>query len=258
MARVKMRRNDRGELEVERFSPIRRLEHWFVAVVFVTLVVTGFPQKFDTSDLGHWILGVFGGLETARFIHRVAGLVFGAHALVHIGAFVIGALTGKMRMTMVPIPQDARDAKQMLRYYLGRRKDLPELPKFDYRQKFEYMGMVLGGLVMITSGLVLMYPLVVLNLLPGALIPVAKVAHSSEALLALSVLIVWHVYGVSLSPDIFPIDKTMFSGFQSVEHLKRHHAREYKELFPSGLPDEPAETSAPRTSAPPPPPAEPR
>lgn len=238
MIHVKMRRNRDGVLEVERFSAVRRVEHWFAAVTFIMLIVTGFPQMFDHWELGHWILGTMGGLENARWLHRVFGLLFCGHAVLHLGAFVVGTVSGRMRMTMAPTPQDARDAWQMLLYFIGMRKTRPDLPKFDYRQKFEYMGMVLGGLVMVSSGLVLMYPLFVVQWLPGAVIPIAQVMHSSEAMLAFTVLVVWHVYGASLNPEVFPIDKTMFTGYMDVHHLEKLHGREFKTLFPDGLPED--------------------
>jgi formate dehydrogenase subunit gamma len=228
---VRVKKAPDGKLLVERFSPIRRFEHWTVAIGFIVLVVTGFPQKFDSSALGHWVVTMLGGLENVRAIHRIVGLIFCAQGLGHILAIFVGGLTKRMRMTMMPTAEDVRDAWAMLRYYLGKQAKKPALPKFDYRQKFEYMGMVLGGLVMISSGLALMYPGWVVRLLPGELILVAQVLHTSEATLAFLVLIVWHVYGASLNPEVFPFDRTMFTGYMPAEELHHHHAREYAYVF---------------------------
>jgi formate dehydrogenase gamma subunit len=231
--RGKVKTGKNGEILVQRFSPIRQIEHWLVAVGFILLVVTGFPQKFPTSDVGHFIVRIFGGIEITRLVHRVAGIVFCVQAAFHILAIVIGGLTRRMRMTMMPTAQDVRDAWEMLRYYLAKRETKPPLPKFDYRQKFEYLGMVLGGLIMIFSGLALMYPVFIIKWLPlpGQLILVAEVLHSSEAMLALFVLLVWHVYGASLNPEVFPIDKTMFTGYMTAEELHHHHQLEYEYVF---------------------------
>lgn len=240
MTREKIKVAPNGELLVQRFSPLRRVEHWLVASGFILLVVTGFPQKFDTSTLGHWLITVFGGLDNTRLVHRVVGLVFSAQAVGHILAIVVGSLTQKMRMTMMPTMQDVRDAWAMLRYYLGYEAEKPKLPKFDYRQKFEYMGMVMGGLIMIVSGLALLYPGWVVRALPGELILVAQVMHSSEAMLAFLVLVVWHVYGASLNPEVFPIDRSMFTGYMPAHELKHHHALEYEYVFgDEGSGDEP-------------------
>lgn len=220
-----------GTVLVERFSPMRRAEHILVLVTFIALVVTGLPQKFDGS-FSTWLLGVMGGLDNARLIHRVFGIVFSVHAAVHIVGFIMGVLLGRMRLTLLPTLQDLRDARENLLYYLGLRKKAPELPKFDYRQKFEYIGMVLGGLVMVASGLILLFPQLASGFMPGQFIPAAKVAHSNEAMLALLVLIVWHVYGSHLSPEVFPMDTSVFTGFMTKEELRERHALEFRRLFP--------------------------
>ena len=252
-----MVRSPTGELLIERFSRPRRFEHTLVVIVFVALVVTGFPQKFDTSPVGHWLLQVFGGLSNARLIHRIAGIVFALHAVVHLTVIVLGALTGRIRLTLLPVAQDLRDAWGTLRFYFGHRAHPPELPKFDYRQKFEYIGLILGGLVMVSSGMILLFPVLAARYLPSIVIPVAHVAHSNEAMLAFLVLVIWHVYGSIFSPEIFPLDRSIFTGYISAEELKERHALEYRRLFPDGEPgapdgaaSEPHSTSASDASLP--------
>lgn len=223
-----------GQVLVKRFSLARRAEHVLALVTFVALVVTGFPQKFDTSAFGHTVLGLLGGLENARLVHRLAGIVFTVHAAIHIAIFVLGGLSGRMRMTLLPVTKDVSDAWENLRYYMGHRKTPPDMPKFDYRQKFEYVGLVLGGLVMVFSGLVLMYPMATASLVPASIIPAAQVAHSNEAMLALLVLLIWHIYSAVLSPEVFPLDRSILTGYITAEELEEHHAAEYKRLFPQG------------------------
>lgn len=232
-------RTPKGQILVKRFSLVRRIEHLLAIVTFVALIVTGFPQKFDTSSFGHSLLGLFGGLDNARFVHRLFGVIFCLHAGTHIMVVIVGALVGRMRLSLLPVVQDLRDAWQNLRYYMGYRQTPPPLPKFDYRQKFEYIGLVLGGLVMVFSGLVLMYPMVVAAWLPASLVPAAQVAHSNEAMLAFLVLVIWHIYGAVLSPEVFPLDRSMVTGYITAEELHHHHAVEYDRLFPQGHPAAP-------------------
>jgi cytochrome b subunit of formate dehydrogenase len=246
----KIRRSRSGELEVERFSPLRRVEHTLAIVTFAALLVTGFPQKFDQSEVGRWVLGLFGGLDNARLVHRVAGVVFAVHAGLHLLVILVGLLSRRMRLTLFPLPQDLRDAWDNLRFYFGHRDHPPELPKYDYRQKFEYIGLVLGGMVMIFSGIVLMVPVLVARWLPGEVIPASQVAHSNEAMLAFLVLVVWHIYATVLSPDVFPLDKSMFTGYMGAHELKQHHALEYKRVFPDGEPPPEAPASQSDETAP--------
>ncbi len=225
-----------GTPEIYRFSTPRRIEHVIVFTSFTLLALTGLPQKFYGAGWADTLLNVFGGLQSARYIHRVAGWTFAIMAVLHAAAIVIGAIRGRMRMTLLPVPQDLRDAVANLRYYFGYTKTPPKLPVFDYRQKFEYMGMVLGGVVMILTGLILIFPTQLGAFLPGEIIAASRVAHSNEAMLAILVLAIWHVYGSHLSPDVFPMDKSIFTGKMTVEDLKHHHRLEFERLFPDGFP----------------------
>ncbi|MGM0574265.1 MAG: formate dehydrogenase subunit gamma [Myxococcota bacterium] len=237
MSDTKLIRGRDGTLYVERFSLARRLEHLAVITCVVLLVLTGFPQRFYDTAWAQSLLSLFGGLDSSRTVHRVAGFAFSAIGIIHILVMVVGSLTRRFRPTMLPTPKDLQDASANLRYYLGFRDQPPKYPKFDYRQKFEYIGMVMGGLIMIVTGIILFFPVEAAAVLPGQWIAASHLAHSNEALLALMVLVVWHVYGASLSPEVFPLDTSMFNGRMSVEELRERHALEYERLFPNGLPE---------------------
>lgn len=224
-------RNKQGTLLIERFSPVRRAEHVLAILSFAVLVLTGFPQKFYDAAWSAWLLSALGGLDTARTIHRVAGLVFALHAALHLLAFVVGLGLRRMRPSLLPTPQDLRDVVANLGWYLGYREHPPRYGKFDYRQKFEYLGLVLGGLVMIFSGLALLFPSAVTAWLPGQVIAASRLAHSNEAMLALLVLVIWHTYGAILSPEVFPLDRTMWTGVMTEPELRERHALEHARLF---------------------------
>jgi hypothetical protein len=96
--------------------------------------------------------------------------------------------------------------------------------------------MVMGAVVMTATGLVLMYPVLLTRILPGELVPVAKVAHSNEGLLAFLVVITWHIYNAHLAPEVFPFNTTIFTGRISVERLRHEHPLEYERLFPPPSP----------------------
>src|SRR6185436_2144354 len=96
----------------------------------------------------------------------------------------------------------------------------------------EYWGLIIGALVMSATGLLLLFPILVATYLPGELIPVAKVAHSNEGLMAFLVVLTWHLYNAHLAPGVFPFNPTIFTGKISREHLREHHPLEYERLFP--------------------------
>lgn len=221
-----------GTIPIERFSTWRRIDHIFVILVFVMLVLTGFPQKFFDAAWAARAVDFFGGVDKTRLIHRIFGVTFAIHALIHIGIIIAGVFTSKMRLSLLPTSEDFRDLFASLKYYLGYQHDKPTYPKFDYRQKFEYIGIVLGSLVMVVSGLILLFPGWFAGFLPGQVIPASQVMHSNEALLAFLVLTIWHVYGSHFSPEVFPMDKTIFTGYIDEHELKERHYREYARIFP--------------------------
>ena len=216
-----------------RFSKKQRIEHFVVMTTFVLLALTGFPQKFYEAGASHFLVKIFGGLDGARLVHRVSGFLFAALTFFHLSAAILSTLQHKMKMTLVPDRQDFKDAVQQLRYYLGLENQEAKFDRFDYRQKFEYWGLVLGGLVMIATGFILYYPMLVARFLPGELIPMAKVAHSNEGLMAFLVVITWHIYNAHLAPGIFPFDPAIFTGKIPLERLRHEHRREYDRLYGS-------------------------
>jgi formate dehydrogenase subunit gamma len=213
-----------------RFTRRQRLEHVLVMASFTLLAVTGFPQKFYDASWAHATVAAFGGVDRLRFVHRACGILFAALAVMHVALVSIEIAIGRSRPTLVPTRRDFADAMQTLRYYLGLAERQAAFDRFDYRQKFEYWGLLLGGVVMIVTGFILLYPLTALRWLPGELVPASKVAHSNEGLMAFLVVITWHIYNAHLSPDVFPFDTSIFTGRISRERMSHEHPIELERI----------------------------
>jgi formate dehydrogenase subunit gamma len=230
-----------------RFSVRQRVEHVVMMTSFTLLALTGFPQKFYQASWAHDLSQLFGGVVTMRYVHRVFGVLF---TLLVLGHFAVGLWALAQRKVelkvIVPWKKDFQDAITMLRYYLGATREHPRFDRFDYRQKFEYWGLVMGAVIMIVTGFVLMYPVAVAQALPGQVLPAAKIAHSSEGLMAFLVVILWHIYNAHLNPDVFPFDKTIFTGRISRERMVKEHPLELERLEGRPVPpEEPAPQPAP-------------
>jgi cytochrome b subunit of formate dehydrogenase len=168
-----------------RFSNRQRLEHIVMMCAFVVLTATGLPQKYPDAGWAGWIVSHLGGIDTTRAIHRAFGLVLALVALEHLTVILGGLILGRARATMLLTRKDFRDAVQNLKYCLGLRPKPPQFDRFDYKQKWEYWGLLFGGIVMCLTGFVLWFPTFATRVLPGVVIPTAKVLHTNEAMLAL-------------------------------------------------------------------------
>ena len=71
-----MKANRKPEELVRRFSGWAVFQHAAIILLFVALLVTGLPQKWPQAELSRWLVDAMGGIFAARWIHRVAGLLF--------------------------------------------------------------------------------------------------------------------------------------------------------------------------------------
>ncbi len=217
-----------------RLSGFQRVQHLAMLVSFLVLALTGIPMRFPGT---HWlgaIYDVIGGLATARAIHRVAALVMIADGLVHASYLAVLLVRHRFRLweawPMLPTWKDARDWWATSLYYFGLRKELPAYDRFNFREKFDYFAVFWGLPVMMLSGLILWFPVFFGNRLPDLAIPMAYIAHSDEAILAISAIVVWHFYNVHYNPDKFPMSRVWITGRISEEEMLREHPLEYARI----------------------------
>jgi len=232
--------------DIVRFSVRQRAEHASVMVLFTVLVITGMPQKYYDAAFSGTLVHLMGGVGATRLIHRVAGVLFALTIVAHLGVAIWQVATRRLsQFAIVPRRQDYLDALATLRWYLGLSRQKPLFDRYDYRQKFEYWGMVAGSMIMVATGVVLLFPVVIGSLLPGQLIPAAQVAHSMEGLMAFLVVIVWHIYNAHLNPDVFPFDWSIFNG-----KISRHRMIEEHPLELARIEGVPVESIVPKPETP--------
>lgn len=232
LGRLKGQRLPKPQM-VQRFSLKDRLDHLGSAVTFIMLVITGLPQTRPEMSAARAVIDFFGGIGMTRIIHRTTGVIFVILMVSHVARAVIRAVREHKMPPMVPTRQDFEDVLQTFRHYLFG-EPRPRVGKFDYAEKFEYWGLFLGGIVMSSTGLFLMFPEAVSQYLPGIIIAATRVMHGMEATFAVMVVILWHSWGVILRPDVFPLDTSIFTGKMDLHRLKHEHELEYDRLFPEG------------------------
>jgi cytochrome b subunit of formate dehydrogenase len=199
------------------------------------LCLTGLPQMFYNAGWAQWILSLFGGIEKARIIHHIFALMLAFEFLYHVIIQLFELIFVKpRRLGMLPGISDVKTAFQTVAYLAGRRDKEPKSGRFDFKQKIEYWAMMWGLLVMGVTGFILLFAIDVTKFLPGILIPVAKIAHGYEAVLAFLSIITWHFYNAHLAFGVFPFDSTIFTGKISRERMIEEHPLEYEQLVLAG------------------------
>ena len=209
-----------------RFTVSDRLEHLFQLTSFTVLGVTGLVQRYAGARFSRNIIDLFGGIENTRNIHRVAATVLMVAVVYHIGAIGYRKYVQRRPAEMLPSRADLRAGLQSFRYLAGRADQPPRQGRFLWEEKVEYWALVWGTLIMIVTGFLLWNPIATATMLPGEFIPVAKAAHSGEALLAVLAVLIWHFYHVHLKH----FNTSMFTGYMSHEDMAHEHALELEAI----------------------------
>lgn len=220
---------------IRRFSISRIIEHYLVMTIFTTLVVTGLTQKFYSLDISQWLIFYLGGIDNVRLIHRYTGVVFLTTTILHILIAIIGVASKKWQPSMIVNKNDFTDAIQNIRYYIGIENYPARCDRYDYKQKFIYWVVIISGLLMIITGLTLWFPALLTRSLPGEIIPTAKALHTNQAFLIFLIVAIWHIYDSIFSPDVFPLDTSIFTGYTSRERMIREHPVELARIEKSSL-----------------------
>jgi cytochrome b subunit of formate dehydrogenase len=237
---------------VRRFSSMQMGVHVAIVSSFLLLAATGLPLKFAHAPWAPALMAVFGGAETAGYLHRLAGIVTFGYFIWHLGMLVHGLFVKNERgyfwgpRSMVPQPRDVLDFFRMVRYflYLGPR---PQFDRFTYWEKFDYLAVFWGVAIIGVSGLILWFPTTATLLLPGWALNAAYIVHSDEALLATGFIFLFHFFHTHLRPEAFPMDTVIFTGRMPLSTFMHERPLEYERLVAAGKLDEvlvPAPTPA--------------
>ena len=222
-----------------RFSVSDRIEHWLLTLSFGILGITGLVQKYPSIGLSEWSVGIMGGVENVRILHRLAAVIMMLEVIYHIGVVGYRVFVRRAKLSMLPGIPDLRAAIQTLLHNLGLRKDRPQQGRYTFEEKLEYWALIWGTLVMGITGFMLWNPIATTSFLPGEFVPAAKSAHSGEALLAVLAIIVWHFYHVHLRH----FNKSIFSGYLTEEEMLDEHPLDLAEIK-AGVLETPGATKA--------------
>ncbi len=223
--------------DLPRYSIHIRLQHMMTFVTFLMLAFTGLPIAFNDAFWAEPLNRALGGVNITRVVHRTLAVIMITSMVYHVVTIVLGSWArlraGRfdIRRTMVPLWKDARDFRDDLLYFAGKRAQRPEMDKFMYKQKLHYFAAAFGNTVMVVSGSSFLFPEVWAAILPASVAgywqELMRVSHPHEALLALLTIAFWHWYNVHLAPGRFPMQWTFLTGKITREHQIEEHFLEY-------------------------------
>jgi len=229
-----------AERQFVRFTRLSRVLHVTMIVSFMGLALTGLTLKFSYTRWAVILSRIFGGFETAGYIHRSAAVVMFGTFLTHLwDLYRLKKQQYRSWRALLRGPdtllinrRDLADFIATLKWFVGRGQR-PRYGRWTYWEKFDYFAVFWGIAIIGSTGLTLWFPVFFTRFLPGWFLNVATIVHSDEALLATGFIFTVHFFNTHLRPEKFPMDITIFTGRMSLSELKRDKPKEYETLLQS-------------------------
>ena len=215
---------DLDRITVQRFTVAERVQHHVLIVTMTILMLTGLPLL--VPGLGEHV--VQGAFSYRTFAHRLAGAAMIGLSVFHITWALLSRDGRRDFSFMIPTLQDLRDLVHHVKFQLGRIDEPPPYDKFDPFEKFEYLSVVWGTIVMIVTGLMMWFFEITLKIFPLWMYDLAVLIHGYEAVLAFTAIILLHLYNVHLKPGVYPMSRVWLDGKMTLAELKTHHPRAYQ------------------------------
>ena len=125
----------------------------------------------------------------------------------------------------------------MIRWFTG----LGPKPKFErwaYWEKVDLWGASADIVIIGFTGLVLWFPVFFCSFLPGEVLNIAKVIHSTQALLATGFVFTIHFISTHIRPEKFPMDMAVLTGLVSEEDMEEERPEYLERMRREGTLDQ--------------------
>lgn len=201
--------------EVPRYNARERVIHWFVAILFILLTLSGLalfhPAFFPLA-------AVLGGGVWAAFLHPFLGVLMFAFFLY---------MTVRYWRANIIRPYDREWGKRILDVINNRDENLPESDKYNLGQKLLFWTIVVTMTLLLVSGIILWRPWPYFaEFFPLPVIRVAAVVHMLSGFVLILGIIV-HIYAVIWVPGSL---RAMTRGTVSHAWAKHHCPRWYRRV----------------------------
>ncbi len=218
--------NSKDRTSYQRFHVLHRILHIVIIFNFTLLAITGFLLHFSGFGWAQFMVSLLGGAGGAGWLHRFCAAFLYMGILVHVSWLFYYKIVLKQKLfgpgSIVPGKKDIKDMYQNVRYAF-KKGNPPLFDRFSYLQKLDYWAVMLGMQSMGITGLILCFPEFFSSIFPGYFINIASHFHFHEAVLAVMYIAVIHMSDTHLVPDIFPLEKTIFTGkIEKVRFMEDH------------------------------------
>jgi cytochrome b subunit of formate dehydrogenase len=225
----------------QRFTAYQRGLHAVMILSFFGLAITGMMLKFSYMRWAAVLAHLMGGIEVAGRIHRVCAIVTFGYMTLHLVDVAKRFRASKTSVwqflngpdSLMPKWSDVQEFWATMRWFFGRGPQ-PRYGRWTYWEKFDYLAVFWGVVVIGSTGMVLWFPELFTRVLPGWSINVATIIHSDEALLATGFIFTIHFFNTHFRPEKFPMDPVIFSGSVQVGELRHERPEQYERLMKSG------------------------
>ncbi len=228
-------------LQYRRFTRLNRVQHVVMIVSFMTLALTGLTLKFSYTGWARVLSRMFGGFESAGYVHRVGAILLIITFATHITDLVLRKSRdygswAKLIFgpdTMMFTRRDLSEFVGSILWFLGK-APRPRYGRWTYWEKFDYFAVFWGMMVIGSTGLVLWFPVLFTTVFPGWMINIATIIHSDEALLAVGFIFTVHFFNTHLRPEKFPMDLVIFTGQMPIREFREDKPGEFEDLVRTG------------------------
>jgi formate dehydrogenase subunit gamma len=207
---------------IKRFSGTERIAHWVHAATFFTLLLTGlvvFSPKFS------FLAYLFGGVQGARIVHRVAAVIF---ALGSVPVLIIGnwpAFARWIRDITTWDKDDIAFLKIFPQEFFGGHPEMPEQGHFNAGEKIDSIIVLTVGTVLTVTGLMLWFA----DSIPLDIVRWAYPLHDLAAL-SMTAVVIGHMYLGLVHPGSKEAINGMLHGSVKRSFARAHHAKWYREM----------------------------
>ena len=237
-----------GTAAFRRFKPFHQIAHAIMVVSFLGLAATGLPLKYSQQPWAHTVSNMLGGFESTGLWHRIFGILnilcLVAYAIRIAIRFDGGRKKGLGWKDSVfgpdsPVPnrRDFNDVLAVLKWFIGRGPK-PTFERWAYWEKFDFWGACADIVLIGGTGLVLWFPSHFCQFLPGESLNIAKVVHSTQALLATGFVFAIHFFNTHLKAEKFPMDMSILTGLVTEEEFKEERPDYYERMREADALDE--------------------